>query len=122
MKIFTSKWPAILWSVIIFIALVVSAQGLEHEKVKLFPQADKVIHFILFGVFTLLWLTYLEHAGYINKHRHFAFILTISIAYGVGMEFVQMLPIVSRDFSIGDMIADAAGSSAALWWHMKKPR
>lgn len=121
MNIFTSKWPAILWSAIVFIALVISVQGFEQEKVKLFPHSDKIIHFTLFGVFTWLWIEYIKSIG-INKQFAKVTIMLISVIYGVGMEFVQMLPIVHRDFSIGDMIADAAGSLAAFWWHMKKPR
>lgn len=121
MKFLTSKWPAILWSVIVFVALVISVQGMERDGIKLFPQSDKIIHFILFGVFTLLWLNYLNHKKPLNKSELLV-VVAISSIYGIAMEFVQLLPIVSRDFSIGDMAADVAGSIAAAWWYKKKPR
>ena len=121
MKFLASKWPAILWSVIVFVALVISTQGLGREGVKLFPHADKIIHFVLFGIFTLLWLNYLNHKKPSSKSV-MIIVVAISVAYGIAMEFIQLLPMVSRDFSIGDMAADAAGSIAAAWWHNKKPR
>ena len=121
MKFYASKWPAILWSVIVFVALVINLQGMERDGIKLFPQSDKVIHFTLFGLFTLLWLMYLNHKKLLSRSV-LLLVVAISVTYGIAMEFVQLLPIVSRDFSFGDMAADAAGSIAAAWWYKKKPR
>ncbi len=99
---------AILWSVLIFILLVIPGQELpEGPRV---PSLDKVAHVFLFGVQVFLWCRYGSRAAGRNTGWIFLLIFLLSCLYGVAMEFVQQYWVVSRSFEGEDIIADIAGS------------
>ena len=74
----------------------------------LFPHADKVEHFLAMGLLSVLLLRAMTdpRADRPSTPAAIAACL-IAISYGVGMEFAQAH--VGRDFSVGDMLADAVG-------------
>jgi len=114
MKSILSKiWPSIIWTVIIFILLVMPTKGIETETVNQIPNLDKYVHVILFAVFSFLWYSFLT-TKYDSKGKLlFLSILLIGSLYGLGMEFVQKY-FAERDFSLMDAVADAFGSLIGL--------
>jgi len=118
----TTRWPAIIWSVIIFILLAMPPVHLGTKSTIEVSGLDKLIHFFLFGIMALL-------LGYRQKPlagpkkfslQYVLIIVTTSTAYGVAMEYVQRW--VGRDFDVWDMVADAAGAIAAGVWLLLKKR
>jgi VanZ family protein len=113
-KYLYTKWPAIIWSVIIFLLLAMPPLNINQEKPLELSGLDKTIHFLLFGIMVWLWGYYQKtslHAGK-NLVVQLIVITCISIIYGVAMEYVQDW--VGRDFDIFDMVADGAGAIAAF--------
>ncbi|RXK59864.1 hypothetical protein ESA94_12480 [Lacibacter luteus] len=109
---FSTKWPAIIWSVIVFILLVIPPAALGSERKIEIVQLDKVIHFFLFGIVAALWTFYIR-----QRQNHFLYYLLIFICtsiYGIATEYVQDW--VGRDFDVWDMFADAAGAFVFVSW------
>lgn len=113
-KYLYTKWPAIIWSVIIFLLLVMPPININQEKPLEFSGLDKTIHFFLFGIMLWLWGYHQKTVSSKRKKPVFQlFIITIIvIGYGIVMEYVQDW--VGRDFDVWDMVADAAGTITAF--------
>lgn len=115
----STKWPAILWSVIIFLLLVMPPIKLNNEKSLAFSGIDKAIHFFLFGIMVWLWGYYQLQSGKLF-FRNLVAIVIVAILYGIIMEYVQGW--VGRDFDVWDMVANAAGAVAAGCWLLIQKR
>jgi hypothetical protein len=104
-----TKWPAILWSVIIFLLLAMPSSGLETRTLIKIPGFDKLVHFVLFAAYSFLWYRY---AGAVKTTGNKALVIIIGSGclFGIAMEFVQLHPWVNRDFEWGDMVADSLGA------------
>ena len=112
----TTKWPAIIWSVIIFLLLVMPPINLRNKEPLTFSGLDKAIHFFLFGMMVWLWSYYqlqLTSSGSLFL-RKLVTIIIVATVYGIAMEYVQGW--VGRDFDVWDMVADAAGAVAVGSW------
>jgi VanZ family protein len=114
-KYLYTKWPAIFWSVIIFLLLVMPPVNIKPEKPLEFSGLDKTIHFLLFGIMVWLWGYYQKTVSSKRKDLtlQLFFITIIVIGYGIVMEYVQDW--VGRDFDVWDMLADAAGAVTAFF-------
>mgnify|MGYP006193556259 FL=1 len=112
----STKWPAIIWSVIIFLLLVMPPINLSNKEPLTFSGLDKAIHFFLFGMMVWLWGYY--QLQFISSGKLFfrklVTIVIVATLYGIAMEYVQGW--VGRDFDVWDMVADAAGAIAAGSW------
>lgn len=114
----STKWPAILWSVIVFILLIIPPLAIGDEKKIEIVNLDKIIHFFLFGIIAGLWTYYIKQKQ--NSFLNYLLILLCTIVYGIATEYVQDW--VGRDFDVWDMVADAAGTIVfASWiWYKKE--
>ncbi len=112
----STKWPAIIWSVIIFLLLVMPPINLSTKEPLTFSGLDKAIHFFLFGMMAWLWgyyqLQFISPGSFFI--RKLVMIVIVATLYGIVMEYVQGW--VGRDFDVWDMVADAAGAVAAGSW------
>lgn len=103
-----SLLSAVIWSVLIFILLIIPGQELPKEpKV---PFLDKIVHTFLFGVQVFLWCRYSNRAAGRNILWIFFLIFLLSSIYGIGMEYVQQYWVANRSFEQEDIVADIAGS------------
>jgi VanZ family protein len=110
-RLLHNRWPATLWTVLIFILLVIPDSGLPKRGMLGVPNLDKVAHILLFGGFVVLW--HLARPTRLPAVRHPLLLLfAISSAYGIAMEFVQ-LGFTNRAFEAWDIAADVAGAGAA---------
>jgi VanZ family protein len=77
---------------------------------------DKWVHIFLFAVMTWLWCRALHQSGSRGKQlvKIFLFIAVLSLAYGIGMEFVQRDLVANRGFDVWDIVADAVGVAVGL--------
>lgn len=118
-ELFNKIWPALLWSVTIFILLIIP--GKELPPGPEIRYLDKIIHAILFGAQVWLWSYYVKHR---TKPRNslwvFLLIFLASSLYGVGMEYYQKYFVTNRGFEVGDIIADIFGSALAFLLFKKR--
>jgi len=106
-------WPAFIWSVMIFILLIIP--GKELPAGPELPSFDKIIHMVLFGVQVWLWSYYIKHGTNFSPHLWiFLLIFLLSCLYGIGMEYYQRYFVLNRAFETGDILADIIGSAIAF--------
>jgi VanZ family protein len=78
----------------------------DFPKVQLFDGVDKVVHFLMYFIFSILgcWAIKTE----IHQSRIW-FILPITIGWGLFMELMQLEMHLGRSFSWYDMLANSVG-------------
>jgi hypothetical protein len=119
-NVLASLWPALIWTVVIFVLL-----GVDNEKVPEmgflnFPNKDKFYHFGVFLVFSFLWYCSLRQRTQSNSETLTLFLFLLGAAYGMGMEVFQE-HFTNRQFSWWDGFADILGTLAGLAWAKKSP-
>lgn len=94
----------ILWLVIV---LVLSVYPFEGSGMR-FAYADKVLHFIIYGITSVLLYTVLVG---MPSFKRWALVLSVIIAsaYGLSMEALQGA-VATRDFSLLDAAANTLGA------------
>jgi len=128
LRILNHSWPAVTWSVIIFILLTLPASAIPSEGLFGIPQLDKVVHFILFGGLVYLWVRYLlAKTKKLDLKQVILLFFVISSAYGIGMEYFQRYVLVDRHFDYGDIFADVLGALVAAiicfrWFVLNKSK
>jgi VanZ family protein len=111
-RILSKRFPAISWTLIIFILLSLPGGMLPNENNLSIPNLDKFVHVTMFGGFVFLWCLYFSYRPTekpVSKTLHFSIFL-IACVYGTVMEYVQKYFIPNRDFDIYDILADIAGA------------
>lgn len=93
-----SKYPAILWTILIFILCTIPSKNIPLPS----SLSDKLNHLIAFGGFTFFWL--------FQSSRSWL-ILLIAVLYGISIEFWQAILPESfhRGFEWYDALADSIG-------------
>jgi VanZ family protein len=116
LKYFKHIYPALLWTIIIFILLALPGNMLPSEKGFSIPNFDKVVHIILFGGFVFLWSLYYSFRPLpvFRLRRKFFFLFIVAVLYGTAMEYVQKYFIPFRDYDTMDILADSIGAFLAF--------
>jgi VanZ family protein len=112
------KWLAILFALFIALIILLADMGTLPRylgPVYRFPYADKVGHFILYGILTLLIdlapLRPLSH----QSRRRVAVMSALILALLIGLEELSQQYFSSRTFSLGDLTASYLGVMFFTW-------
>ena len=103
---------AILWTLLIFILCFIPAREVPDLDI---PLADKWVHFILFGVFSFLWLLSIKEF----RLHHLVIVLICSIVLGWLVEYIQgALTFLGRSQDNMDTLADGIGGllGVVVFW------
>ncbi len=108
--------PAIFWGVIIFWVISAPQTQLPDSELLRLPLIDKVIHFILFFVFSVLLAYGLNKStsNRITGKPLIIIILSIGLLYGAITELFQFAVLPDREGSVFDFIANAFGTIFGL--------
>jgi VanZ family protein len=113
-KLIQSRWTAMVWTLIIFLLMIMPPNRIPNQGLFGIKHLDKVVHICLFGGFVWLWfMSRINSQKTSDKKGILARIFLISTLYGIAMEFVQYF-FTDRDFDIWDIAADIIG--AAIAW------
>jgi VanZ family protein len=103
---------AVLWTVVILVLCWMPGkwvQELEQESPWFqVPDLDKVVHWGIFVVFTVLWLRTSTSTW------RYAWVALGGLALASISELVQMFPAIGRDAEVGDAITDLIGVALGL--------
>ena len=108
MKLFRF-WKSACWFILILV--ITFLPGSSTKRIKLFIHADKLIHLLLFFVFSLLLIfdaIKFFQTSSIQKNTVIAIALTGVVA-GLFTELVQYFFIAERSGTVGDLAADICG-------------
>ena len=103
---------ATLWTLLIFILCFIPAREVPDLDI---PLADKWVHFILFGVFSFLWLLSIKEF----RLHHLVIVLICSIVLGWLVEYIQgALTFLGRSQDNMDTLADGIGGllGVVVFW------
>jgi hypothetical protein len=116
-KYLTDRRLAISWSLVIFLLLCIPGDEMS-KGFFFFPHIDKFVHFTLFALYAFLWG---KAKPFDTKQKNFPSILIFlsGVAYGIALEFIQLLPFISRSFDYYDMIANSCGCSMIYFFRLK---
>jgi VanZ family protein len=91
---------------VVFLAALSILPPQDLPKVSLFYGADKIIHFMMYFIFSMLSCWALK-----TEKHYFRLLLIVlaTIGWGMFMEFVQMEMHMGRSFSFYDMVANGLG-------------
>lgn len=78
----------------------------DFPRVELFDGADKVVHFLMYFILSLLfcWTTKTE-----LNYSWLFLIVPVTIGWGIFMEFMQLSMHQGRSFSVYDILANSLG-------------
>lgn len=98
----------LLWTLLIFLLCLIPGNELPGVKI---PMADKWVHFILFGIFSFLWMC----AGPSVQLSRLFVAFAVGCLLGWMVEELQGLLIsLGRSKSIQDIYADTIGSAMGV--------
>ena len=108
-KLLASVWLSIIWTIVVFGLLAMPMSNVKEVGILDLFEIDKLVHLILFAVFTFLWGTYLCEKKIKNELRVLIVLTLVAAGYGLIMEFYQKY-FTERNFSILDALADSLGA------------
>jgi hypothetical protein len=102
---------AVLWTLVVLVLCLIPGYWLNRvEKAPWIwvPNLDKLVHWGLFVVHTILWLRVGSTRG------RYVWVVLGGVALGIGTELGQKLPIVGRDGNRYDALSDICGVLVGL--------
>ena len=109
--------PAISWALLILLLCGLPGDKIPEITFLEWLRPDKIVHLILFGVLSFLFLkgfTKQNQYPFINKNAG-KIALIICISYGGIIEILQNLVFIHRIGDIRDAAANAVGAVFGLW-------
>ena len=100
---------------------LLSADTVDKVSLINIPHKDKVAHFVFYFVFTLLWSKYFRSLHRDGKKARFMVFL-FAVAWGILIEFSQLVLTEQRSAEVFDAGANIAGSAVAIiaiWLYRK---
>ncbi len=100
----TARSIAIAWTLLIFIGCLMPAREIPHVDV---PLIDKWTHFVMFGMFSFLWLLAVNGASSVKVQL---IVLLTALFTGCLIEYMQgTFTSLGRSMELMDAVADAIG-------------
>jgi len=109
-------WKTILWTIVILILSFLPGRAFERMTLFDFSYQDLIVHFIMYGIFTVLLIKDLSSKKNAQSLKKAGWIIPLlaCAVLGVVTEIVQYLWITGRSGSLSDFILNMCGSGAAI--------
>lgn len=102
---------AITWTLIVtYLSLATLNTSIE-SAIKI-PYKDKVVHFVFYFLFVILWMLTINNKRYLNKNGFK--IVVLAIIYGILMELCQAFLVSNRTADVNDVFANSTGALVGL--------
>ncbi|MGE5107879.1 MAG: VanZ family protein [Sphingobacteriales bacterium] len=109
-KFWNSYWPGLLWTIAIFILLILPGNSFPQSNWFEEIYLDKWIHIFLFCLFVMFWALGFNNKPASVQKRILIKLLLTGILFGVLMEVIQHFWVPGRSFEVKDILSDLAGS------------
>ncbi len=112
------KWLAILFTLFILLVIVLADAGILNRYIGFIyeiPFADKVGHFVLYGILTLFIDLALFRARPDQSRRRTAITCGLVLALLIGLEEISQLHFSSRTFDLVDLTFSYLGVAFFSW-------
>ena len=108
----------ILWVVIIFILCAMPSDDIPDPHWNI-PHLDKVVHFGMYFVLSILLIFPLEEYSCLKLSRIYLIAILVALIYGGGIEILQA-NFFNRSGDVWDLVADVSGGIAGCLCYCKK--
>ena len=105
MKLYRAYIPAILWTLFIASSCLLPAAAFRSFSFDALLELDKIIHFVLYAVFVLLWALAIRDISVKQK----IVLLLIGVTYGILIEVLQSTMALGRSYDIADIVSNIIG-------------
>lgn len=106
MKLRRAHFPAIFWTVAIVSTCLIPASSFSYFEFNSIFQIDKIVHFIMYAGFVILWFLSAQHW----TRKKSILLLITAILLGILIEILQGSMRLGRSYDVADMIANAIGA------------
>ncbi len=100
---------ALFYSLFLATSLLLPASAFRKFTFTSLFELDKLIHFVMFFLFSNFWLLAIAQKKIVEKKHQIA-VLIIGIVYGFTLESLQSIGSLERSFEFGDLIANTLGA------------
>ena len=97
------------WFLLMNILFLLPVRKLESNTLIKVPNLDKIVHFGLYGILVFLVINWLRTRRYTLSPL---VVVLLAILHGLFIEYLQLLPVINREFSWYDLVFDAGGAIA----------
>lgn len=103
---------ALFWTVLVTIACLVSVSDVPNVDLGV-ENADKIVHFTFYAVFSILWFFYLKL--YVTNHtKLYLSVFAFSVSFGIMIEICQSIFTETRQADAVDAVANTLGAFFGL--------
>ena len=100
---------SLMW---IGIVMFLSLMNPTYSEVSLFPNSDKIVHFLMYGIMTTFFLSCYELEGVFHNQQIFLTAIMAAIVFGGLMELAQEF-LTTNHASFGIFVASGVGAIVA---------
>ncbi|MGI6478978.1 MAG: VanZ family protein [Salinivirgaceae bacterium] len=101
---------SLMW---IGIVMFLSLMNPTYSEVSLFPNSDKIVHFLMYGIMTTFFLSCLQLERGISQSVIFLTAIMAAIVFGGLMELAQEFLTTTNHASFWDFVASGVGAIVA---------
>lgn len=114
-------WRPVVWAGFILFLILLPSNDVSKIDFLRIPHSDKIVHFILFQVLSLLLInSRLKHLNIESLgSKEILWVSIPVICYGLVLELVQHFLVASRSGEALDLLANVTGLLAALVFYKK---
>ncbi len=106
MKFAITYWKTLLCSLCI---LILSIAPFSSHRIHPMPNTDKLIHFMMYLIFTVIFFYEYRKTHPIKQLRFYLMVMTLPIIYGGLMELFQSIFTTNRSADVFDFLANSVG-------------
>lgn len=107
--------PSIFWFLIILWIISIPGGSIPKSSLLKIPHIDKVIHAVVFAVFTfLLSYGFLMQKKVLLGRYPYTFSFLIGVLYSIITEWIQLRFVIARSGELLDLLADMTGCLAGI--------
>ena len=113
MYLIKKYYISLIWWLIMCYLLFSPSSGLPKGDFINFPHKDKIVHWGMFGIMTLIYLYETEKSEH-KMLRATGIVILFGVIFGSLSEYIQYAFVAERKGNIFDFIADVSGTLMAI--------
>lgn len=102
----TKLFLACAWTLLVIVLSIINIGEVGNEIQ--IPYKDKIVHFLFYFIFTILWFSYLNSTK--PNSKNIWLVLTTAILFGTAIEIYQATFTLSRHSDVADVLANSLGA------------
>ncbi|WP_298341568.1 VanZ family protein [uncultured Algibacter sp.] len=106
---------ALIYTIVLATVSLITLNNLPEVQISF---ADKIFHFLAYGIFVVLWYLALYYKFNLKKRKAIGYAFILAVTFGIIIEVLQDTMTASRALDVYDALANTLGALMAgivLW-------